>query len=480
MSSFGFRWQSSYATLPPSFYTPHQATLAPNPRTIIVNHNLAHTLNLDFNNASDQTLAQLFSGSMTLEDTKPICQAYAGHQFGHLAVLGDGRAYLLGEHQLPNDKKVDVHLKGTGPTAYSRGGDGKASLGPMLREYIISEALHQLNIPTSRSLAVVTTGETIVRQVALPGAVLTRVSDSHIRIGTFEWASFYQTHDELKAIFDYTLERHYPHLVEHSTPALALLKTLSQRYSSLMVHWWRVGFIHGVMNTDNTTLSGESIDFGPCAFMDHYHPDTVFSSIDHQGRYAFGQQPLVAQWNLAKLAEALLPLIHENRQKAIELATPIIQQFNVQFKQQWLDMMRCKLGIVQPTAHDEQLIKKLLMWMQQHHADYTNTFMHLTYQNLEDEPIYQHQSFKTWSSHWQELHPSTTNTQGIMQRTNPTIIPRNHRVEWALDEAINGTTQPFYDLLSLLHHPYQLDASRTDFQHPPKPNERVKATYCGT
>jgi ParB/RepB/Spo0J family partition protein len=369
-----------------------------------VSSRTAESLGLDFTMLSEKEKAELFSGNSLPTGADPIAQAYAGHQFGHFTLLGDGRAIVLGEHLAPDNQRVDLQLKGSGRTPYSRRGDGLAALGPMLREYLISEAMHALGIPTTRSLAVVTTGENVIRETVLPGAVLTRVAASHIRVGTFEYVAMQNDKQLLKTMVMYILERHYPALKAVKNPTLELLKAVMERQITLMIHWMRVGFIHGVMNTDNMAISGESIDYGPCAFMNAYDLKTVFSSIDYHGRYAFGNQSKIAQWNLTRFAETLLPLFHETQEEAIQMATDVLNRFAPLYHDQWLSMMRKKLGIFGEESEDEELINDLLHWMQKNQMDYTNTFQLLQSSLLSDTSIFQDKfadkAFQTWHQRW--------------------------------------------------------------------------------
>ena len=319
--TIGWHFDNTYSKLPKSFLENIKPVPVKDPKLIILNKNLAEQLNLDFSKFSDTDLAKMFSGNSLPEGSETIAQAYAGHQFGHFTMLGDGRAVMLGEHLDKENKRFDIQFKGSGRTSFSRSGDGRAVLGPMLREYIISEAMHALNIPTTRSLAVVSTGEEVIREQMLPGAILTRVASSHIRVGTFQYIAATQNADDLKTLFNYTIDRHYPEIKDSKTKALDLLNLLMQKQCELVINWMRVGFIHGVMNTDNMTVSGETIDYGPCAFMDHYHPQTVFSSIDQNGRYSYNNQPRITKWNLARFAECIIPLIDQDEQKAVSIAT---------------------------------------------------------------------------------------------------------------------------------------------------------------
>jgi len=347
------------------------------PKLIILNNELSKNLDLNFYNVSERDLAYMFAGNLLPEGSESISQAYAGHQFGHFTMLGDGRAIIIGEHLTKKNKRFDIQFKGSGITPYSRNADGRAALGPMLREYIISEAMYGLNIPTTRSLAVVTTGENVIRETSLPGAILTRVALSHIRVGTFQYASMFSDLKTLKMLVDYTINRHYPELRNKNNQALELLKIVLKQQTQLVTNWMRVGFIHGVMNTDNMAISGETIDYGPCAFMNIYDPETVFSSIDHHGRYAYFNQPGITKWNLTRFAETLIPLINEDKTKSIEIAKETLNNFTNLYKKYWLQMMRRKIGLFGEHPQDENLINDLLEWMKKSKADYTNTYRSL-------------------------------------------------------------------------------------------------------
>ena len=374
----GWHLEHTYTELPQLFYASAAPTAVREPRLIVFNRPLASALGLDVEALEGPRGAAIFAGNTLPEGGRPIAQAYAGHQFGHFTVLGDGRAILLGEQITPSGERVDVQLKGAGQTRFSRRGDGRAALGPMLREYIISEAMYALGIPTTRSLAVVTTGEPVYRESMLDGAVLTRVAASHIRVGTMQWAAAHDDWQALRALADYTRARHYPELDDAPEAQMALFDAILARQASLIARWQLVGFIHGVMNTDNMSLSGETIDYGPCAFMDTYDPATVFSSIDHGGRYAYGNQPAIAQWNLARLAEAMLPLFDPDVDRAVERAKASLDRFPDLFEQHWLDGMRAKLGLFTREDTDKVLVADLLAWMQRRSADFTNTFRSVT------------------------------------------------------------------------------------------------------
>ena len=347
IDKIGWHFDNTYSRLPKVMSSQLNPIPVKNPKLTIFNHGFSKELGLDFSSLNNNQIASIFSGNLLPKESKCIAQAYAGHQFGYFTMLGDGRAILIGEHLSKNNKRFDIQFKGSGKTPYSRNGDGRAALGPMLREYIVSEAMHCLGIPTTRSLAVVKTGENVIRETPLPGAILTRIAASHIRVGTFQYMTATEDEKNLKTLFDYTIDRHYPKIKDSKTPAIDLLKIVMEKQIKLVVDWMRVGFIHGVMNTDNMAISGETIDYGPCAFMDAYDPETVFSSIDHNGRYAYFNQPGITKWNLARFAETLLPLIDKNKDKAIKIVTEIINNFGEIYKKNWLEMMRKKLGLIE-------------------------------------------------------------------------------------------------------------------------------------
>lgn len=485
MVTLNWRFDNSFARLPEAFYSRLGPTPVGEPKLVVFNRALARELGLKPGEADEGALAALFAGNVLPAEAAPIAQAYAGHQFGNFTMLGDGRAIVLGEHVSPLGKRFDIQLKGSGPTPYSRGGDGRAALGPMLREYIVSECMHALGIPTSRSLAVVTTGEPVYRERILPGAVLTRVASSHLRVGTFEYAAARRDIDGLSALVDYTINRHYPHLMGAEAPALSLLWGVMGHQADLIVEWMRVGFIHGVMNTDNMTISGETIDYGPCAFMDAYDPATTFSSIDRARRYAFGNQPAIARWNLARLAEALLPLLHPDPDKALALAEEKLGAFNDRYLDRWSAMMRRKLGLAGENAEDSKLIKDLLHWMHRSQADYTNTFRLLGADGRLGEGIYTEPTFLDWRARWQARlanNPkSRTSPRCLMQAANPVYIPRNHRVEAALDAAVqSGDLVPLGKLLEVLAQPYVEREGFEAFMEPNPADAGCYQTFCGT
>jgi uncharacterized protein YdiU (UPF0061 family) len=480
-SPSGWNLDHSYARLPAMLHEHLEPTPVREPRMVVFNHALAQSLGLDAAALAEQ--AAIFAGNELPEGAAPLAQAYAGHQYGHFTGLGDGRAILLGEQITPAGERYDVQLKGSGPTPFSRRGDGRAALGPMLREYIISEAMHALGIPTTRSLAVVTTGEKVFRQESLPGAVLTRIAASHIRVGTFEWAAAHGDKAALQALSDHTLQRHYPALASAESPYLALLEAVMERQARLIAQWQCVGFIHGVMNTDNVALSGETIDYGPCAFMDAFDPATVFSSIDRNGRYAYGNQPQIAQWNLARLAEALLPLLHEEEKQAVELANAAIESFKTTFERHWLAGMRAKLGLLfNEEADDRTLIESLLAWMRDQKADFTNTFRSLS--TIETVPP-NDPAFATWHAQWQarlkHQPQSVDEVQQRMRAHNPAVIPRNHKVEEALAAAQErGDLGVMQRLLEALAKPYEEGAQHTEYRMPSGLAPGAYQTFCGT
>lgn len=481
----GWNLDNSYARLPNLFFTILNLNPVREPRLIIVNDTLATALGLDAQSLHKHASIEIFAGNESPKGALPLAQAYAGHQFGYFTMLGDGRTILLGEQITPQGERFDIGLKGSGRTPYSRGGDGRAALGPMLREYIISEAMHALGVPTTRSLAVVTTGEAVIRETQQPGAIMTRIAASHIRVGTFQYAANWGTVDELRILADYTLKRHFPNMNESTNPYLFLLQEVIKRQASLIAKWQLVGFIHGVMNTDNMALAGETIDYGPCAFMDTYDPATVFSSIDKQGRYAYGNQPDIAVWNLARFAETLLPLLHDDQTQAIELAEVAIADFSKLYQSHWLGGMRAKLGLFNDEPADESLIENLLNMMQAHRADYTNTFRALTFATLEDTSLSDTKEFAEWYKLWQtrldRQAESKTAVQELMKNNNPAIIPRNHRVEEALEAAVKqGDYSIMNRLLKVLSVPYAHSCDQDEYTTLPVHSPYPYKTFCGT
>ena len=480
--TIGWHFDNSYSKLSKTFKEDIKPTPVHEPELVILNEELAKNLNLNFSGIDKKKLAEIFSGNSLPDGTNSIAQAYAGHQFGHFTMLGDGRAVLLGEHLINKKQRIDIQFKGSGRTSFSRGGDGRAALGPMLREYIISEAINALNIPTTRSLAVVKTGEKVVRENLLNGAILTRVASSHIRVGTFQYIAATQNVDDLNTLVDYTIDRHYPEIKSSKNKALDLLSLVMERQCQLVVNWMRVGFIHGVMNTDNMAISGETIDYGPCAFMDQYDPKTVFSSIDKFGRYAFSNQPPITKWNLARFAECLIPLIDKDEETAIKIATELIDNFQNIYEEKWLNMMRDKLGLFGDDKNDQTLINKLLDWMKNNNADYTNTFCHLMGVELDDE-IYKNDDFKDWYNEWQKrlkLNNSSDKHLELMKKNNPLVIPRNHKVEEALTDADKGNLETMNKFLKVLSNPYSVQENIIEFQKPAPISDEKYQTFCGT
>lgn len=476
---------NSYTRLPEKFFSKVNPNPVASPKLIILNYPLARSLGLDIQTLQSNDGIEVLAANKLLEDSIPIAQAYAGHQFGHFTMLGDGRAMLIGEQITPLGERFDIQLKGSGRTPYSRGGDGRAALGPMLREYIISEAMYHLGISTTRSLAVVTTGESIIRESPLSGAILTRVASSHLRVGTFQYAAQWGTVEDIRILANYTLKRHFSYIEDNENPYLTLLKEVIKRQAALISKWQLVGFIHGVMNTDNMTISGETIDYGPCAFMDTYDPATVFSSIDIHGRYAYKNQPDIAAWNLARFAETLLPLIHENQDKAVDMAQDAIEGFAKRYYDNWLTGMRAKLGIFNEELEDGHLIEELLNIMEKNGADYTNTFRALTLEELEGMAIFGTEEFIHWNKKWQQRlerqQESKDSSYQLMRSSNPAVIPRNHRVEEALEAAVKHEDyEVLHRLLGVLSKPYDYSCDQDDYTKPPEASDRPYRTFCGT
>lgn len=483
MSTYGgWNFDTTYTSLPEKFYSLMDLNPVREPKLVLFNDQLAAELDLNVDELKKHG-APIFAGNEVPENATPLAQAYAGHQFGHLTKLGDGRALLIGEHVTTEGERVDIQLKGSGRTPYSRGGDGRAALGPMLREYIISEAMHGLNLPTTRSLAVVTTGEKIMREKMYEGAILTRVARSHLRVGTFQYAYHLGTDRDLDALVQYAIETLYPESKEADHPVLALLEHVIEKQALLIAQWQLVGFIHGVMNTDNMTISGETIDYGPCAFLDTYRRATVFSSIDTAGRYAYQNQPTIGEWNLARFAETLIPLLHDDEEEAIQLAKDALAQYRPLSENAWLDGMRKKLGMEGERESDEALIHQLLNLMETHKADYTNTFLALTFQQFTDEPLYQSEGFKAWYEKWRTRVDYENNQEAILTRMkqhNPAIIPRNYYVEEAIEAAVaHHDFTKVHDLVEACKEPYAHTGMQKKYQIPPD-FDGLYQTFCGT
>lgn len=478
----GWQFDNTYSRLPTPFFASARPAKVREPKLAILNNRLAAELGLQLGSLPSDVAAALLSGQVLPKGAEPIAQAYAGHQFGSFTMLGDGRAILLGEHRTPAGELVDIQFKGAGQTQFSRRGDGRAALGPMLREYVISEFMAAVGIPTTRSLAVVTTGETVFRESALPGAVLTRVAASHIRVGTFQYLAARRDEAGLRLLADYAINRHYPELVDAPQKYLAFLRAVTDRQAALVAQWQLVGFIHGVMNTDNMSIAGETIDYGPCAFMNAFNPNTVFSSIDHGGRYSYGNQPAIAQWNLARFAETLLPLLDVDEDRAVAVATEALHGFSSLFERYWPDGMRKKMGLQTAEADDRELVQSLLDWMEKSGADFTNTFLDLASESLAAD-LYADQVFQAWHARWKlrlsrERQKDATST--LMRAVNPTLIPRNHLVEEALSAAQDRNDFSLLQrLLEALSSPFETRPEFADYQQVP-PDDRCYRTFCGT
>ncbi|MGF6432831.1 protein adenylyltransferase SelO [Bradyrhizobium sp. Pha-3] len=486
-----FPFQNTYSALPANFFARVAPTPVAAPRLIKLNRALAVQLGLDPDLLSTPEGAEILAGKRLPDGADPIAMAYAGHQFGHFVPqLGDGRAILLGEVIDKNGVRRDIQLKGSGPTPFSRRGDGRAALGPVLREYIVSEAMFALGIPTTRSLAAVVTGEPVMRETALPGAVLTRVAASHIRVGTFQFFAARGDTDGVRALADHVIARHYPELKDAAQPYHALLAGVVARQAALVARWLLVGFIHGVMNTDNTSISGETIDYGPCAFLDAYNPAQVFSSIDEMGRYAYANQPRIALWNLTRLAECLLPLLADEQEKAIEQAQVILGEFPEKFTAAYNAGLRAKVGLFTTRDGDEALIQDLLDAMAKNAADFTLTFRHLGEAASDDAADVRAQftdpaAFDEWAARWRDrltLEPQTpADRKAAMGAVNPAFIPRNHRIEAVIAAAVNSDDYaPFEELLTVLAKPYEDQPQYAAYADPPLPEQRVTQTFCGT
>ena len=483
-NNVGWHFDNTYAKLPKQLLSKLFPIPVKAPKLLIFNETLSQDLNLDFSITNKEDLAKIFSGNFLPEGSESIAQAYAGHQFGHFTILGDGRAIILGEHVTQNNQRFDIQFKGSGRTPYSRNADGRAALGPMLREYIISEAMNELNIPTTRSLAVVVTGESVLRETSLPGAILTRVAASHIRVGTCQYTSRLKDIKYLKTLVDYSINRHYQNIENDKNKTLSLLNVVIKKQIELVVNWMRVGFIHGVMNTDNMTISGETIDYGPCAFMDTYNPETVFSSIDHQGRYAYFNQPGITKWNLSRFAETLIPLLHEKEKISIEIATEAINSFEKIYKESWLTMMRSKLGLFTSDKDDETLVNDLLNLMDNKKMDYTNTFCFLMKENFMNKQIFEDKDFIVWIKKWENRLLKNNKpfdlSLNLMKKNNPLVIPRNFKVEESLNDANNFNLDSTNKLIEALKNPYDNSLQRIEYQNIPPSDSKNYKTFCGT
>ena len=479
-----WKFENSYLQLPKNMQSKQLPEKVKNPKIVLINNNLSNELGINLSNLDPEYLALVFSGNQLPTGSDTIAMAYAGHQFGHFTILGDGRAILIGEHINNKKQRYEIQFKGSGKTEFSRNGDGKAALGPMLREYIISEAMYHLNIPTTRSLAVVKTDEKVIRETELTRAILTRVASSHIRVGTFQYFAYKKDDESLKSLVNYSIDRHYAEIKNSENIYINLIDRLMDKQIDLVVNWMRVGFIHGVMNTDNMALSGETIDYGPCAFMDKYDPKTVFSSIDHFGRYAYYNQPSITKWNLARFAECLIPFLDTNKDEAIKIATNKINEFDKKYEKKWLKMMSDKIGLLDTEKGDEVLILDLLQWMHSNKADYTNTFYNLINEKIFSNQVYDNADFLTWKDRWKMRLSKYKNKMDKvdekMKFSNPIIIPRNYKVEEALSAAESGDTSLVEILLKALEKPYENNSNLKDFQITEKLNKSGYKTYCGT
>ncbi len=484
-------FDNSYQNLPQDFFERINPVPVKDPQLIIFNNDLGRSLGID-QKINKKELANIFSGNEILKGSSPIALAYAGHQFGNFVnQLGDGRAVLLGEVSTPNQERFDMQLKGSGQTRFSRQGDGRSPLGPVIREYVVSEAMNALGIPSTRSLAAVTTGEKVFREVILPGGILTRIAKSHIRVGTFEYFATQKNTENLKTLADYTIKRHFLSLKDVANPYLSLLEIVSERQIELISKWMGVGFIHGVMNTDNTSIVGETIDYGPCAFMDEYNPSTVFSSIDAHGRYAFGNQPLIAQWNMACFANSLLGLIDKDTEKATSKAQKVINNFPNKMSEALMSVMCKKIGLDSTKTNSQEALTKLLRIMLDNKSDYTLTFRYLSeiIKGKRDSSFKQqfleHNQISNWLKEWKELIKDQDLAKKeivlSMESSNPVFIPRNHLVERAIEAAVeNNDFSEMKTLLTILSKPYEEQSKYGEYMKPPKPLEVVHQTFCGT
>lgn len=484
-----FHFDNSYARLPNAFFSLVEPTPVSAPVMIRLNHDLATHLGIDTARLDSPEGLAILSGNQRPEGSEPLAMAYSGHQFGGFSPqLGDGRAILLGEVIGQNGTRYDIQLKGSGPTPFSRRGDGRSALGPVLREYIVSEAMAALGVPTTRALAAVASGESVVREGMEPGGIFTRVASSHIRIGTFQWFAAREDLDNLKVLADYTIARHYPDAQQAENPYRALLEGVIERQADLIAHWMQLGFIHGVMNTDNMTISGETIDYGPCAFMDKYHPAKRFSSIDHQGRYAFGNQAPIGLWNLTRFAETLLPLLDNDQKSAVAAAEDALNQFAGLFQSALQKRFTAKIGIENGDADNWSLVEDLLSAMADGEADFTQVFRHLpaALESGNDDDVARlfngPAAIVAWLGAWRARMQQIDRDQSLslMRRTNPVFIPRNHRIEEAIQAGNAGDFAPFHELNQVLQHPFTEQAEFAEYEAAPTPDEVVQATFCGT
>ena len=487
-------FNNRYVQLGDDFYVRPKPLPVSNPKLIIFNHELGTELGLSDTCLNSADAAAIFAGNLVPDGAEPLAMAYAGHQFGHFSpLLGDGRALLLGQVVSPGGAHLDIHLKGSGRTVYARGGDGRSALGPVLREYLVSEAMAKLGVPTTRALAAVTTGEEVARQRLLPGGVITRVASSFVRVGTFEYFAAKNNLEAVTRLADYVIEQNYPQTREATNRYLALLEAVINQQAALIAQWMQFGFIHGVMNTDNMSIAGETIDYGPCAFMDEYAHDQVYSSIDRQGRYAYNNQPSIGLWNLTRLAETLVPLLANDTDTAVEIAKGALRKYAGLYEDYWLDGMREKTGLVSRHADDKQLIDDLFEYMAINRADFTLTFYYLSRLEIDsldhDENVRtlfnDPEQFNQWALKWRErLRKEDSNDetrQARMQTVNPVYIPRNHQIEAAIKAAEDHDDfSIFHDLHEVLQRPYELQLQKDAHMLPPEPDEVVQETFCGT
>lgn len=481
----GWNLEKTYTSLPQIFYSKIETSPISEPELVILNESLAKDLGLDPEELRRKEGLGILSGNNFPEASFPIAQAYSGHQFGHFTTLGDGRALLIGEQRTPDKSLFDIQLKGSGITPYSRGGDGRATVASMLREYIISEAMYFLGVPTSRSLSVVRTKDHVYRQRPEDGGILCRIAKSHIRVGTFEFASKYGSVEDLKALADYTISRQELECMDKENPYLEFLKQVIKKQANLVSKWMLVGFIHGVMNTDNMSIAGETIDYGPCAFMDIYNPETVFSSIDRQGRYAYGQQARIAGWNLSVFAESLLPLLSDNKEKSIEMAKEALGEFDELYFNNWFSGIKKKLGFVGDDPEDRMIVTDLLELLESHEVDFTHFFTALTLDNLEVAAVFETKEFIKWN---QKRETRLLQQEGgkemarqLMETSNPWIIPRNRDVERVLKIAVEDKNyMPLQELLTKISMTYDYSKLGQENLLVPKPSESSYKTYCGT
>lgn len=486
MDNPAIAFDNSYAQLPGRFFEKVLPTAVAEPSLIAFNRTLAEQLGLDAEFLTSTEGVQVLAGNAIATGSEPLAMAYAGHQFGNwVPQLGDGRAILLGEVTDNSGTRFDIQLKGAGKTPFSRGGDGRNWIGPVMREYLVSEAMAALRVPTTRALAAVRTGEAVLRETGpMPGAIVTRVARSHIRVGTFQFFAARQDNEAVQALMHYVIERHYPQLASAENQALALLDAVIARQASLIAHWQSIGFIHGVMNTDNSSITGDTIDYGPCAFLDTYQADKVFSSIDRGARYAYQNQPRIAQWNLVNLAQCLLPFIADDQEQAVELAQASINRFDEQFIDAYLQCMRPKLGLEIAHENDLELINDLFALMEEHALDFTNTFRQLAVRSATDQFApggSLHDWHLRWQQHLNDVNADTDSAIAMMQRSNPVLIPRNHQIEAAIDAAVHHADhEPFHQLLKAVTSPFDSAHEAGRYTVPPTPDQEVTQTFCGT